>query len=72
MNLDDLRTFFESEHRRQEDLENAALRSKELEMMQQLNSMKLEQQKVREEKEKQEKELAKLMSEFSQKQEMEL
>jgi hypothetical protein len=34
--------------------------------------MKLEQQKVREEKEKQEKELAKLMSEFSQKQEMEL
>lgn len=34
MNLDDLRTFFESEHRRQEDLENAALRSKELEMMQ--------------------------------------
>lgn len=37
MTLDELRNFFQSEHQRQEDLENYALRSKEKEMIDQLN-----------------------------------
>jgi hypothetical protein len=48
MSLDDLRNFFNNQHRRLEDLENHALRVREKEFIDQLNLMKIEKKKTSE------------------------
>lgn len=50
MNLEELKLFFESEHRRREDLENYALRLREKSLIDELNSMKIKKEHLREEK----------------------
>ncbi len=72
MSLDELNKFFQSENRRKEDLENFALRLKEKEIIDQLNTLKIKKQKVSELKNYQEKELAELMNQFAQKKDIEL
>ena len=72
MSLDELNKFFQSENRRKEDLENFALRLKEKEIIDQLNTLKIKRQKVSEIKNQQEKELAELMNQFAQKKDIEL
>lgn len=72
MSLDELNKFFQSENRRKEDLENFALRLKEKEIIDQLNTLKIKKQKVSEIKNQQEKELAELMNQFAQKKDIEL
>ena len=72
MSIDELNKFFQSENRRKEDLENFALRLKEKEIIDQLNTLKIKKQKVSEIKNQQEKELAELMNQFAQKKDIEL
>ena len=52
MSLEDLRNFFQSQNRRQEDLETHALRVREKNFIDQLNYMKIEKQKASEAKQK--------------------
>ena len=61
MNLEELKLFFESEHRRREELENYALRLREKNLIDELNNMKIQREKIREEKQKQEGDLGMLM-----------
>ena len=48
MNLEQIKLFFESEHRRREDLETYALRTREKTIMDELNSLKVAKAKARE------------------------
>jgi len=50
MNLEELKLFFESEHRRREELENYALRLREKNLLDELNTMKIQKDKLRDEK----------------------
>ena len=72
MNIEDLRNFFESENRRQEDLETHALRVREKNFIDQLNYMKVEKKKASEMKQKQERELGELMKDFANRKDIEL
>jgi len=72
MSLEDLRSFFMDEHRKQEDVENAALRAREKGLIDELNIMKVEKQKVKEEREKEEQELADLLGEFKHRKDVEI
>lgn len=47
MNLEQLKLFFESEHRRREDLETYALRTREKAIMDELNVLKVAKAKAR-------------------------
>ena len=72
MSIDDLRSFFESENRRQEDLETHALRVREKNFIDQLNAMKIEKKRANQQKERQERELGMLMKEFQDRKDIEL
>lgn len=42
MNLEDLKLFFEAEHRRQDDLDEYVLRTKEKTLVDELNALKIQ------------------------------
>jgi len=64
MSLEELRNFFQSEHRRQEDIEKYALREAEKGLIDELNLMKAKKAKIKEERVKEEMELANLLDSF--------
>ena len=72
MSLEDLRSFFMDEHRKQEDIENAALRAREKGLIDELNIMKVQKQKVKDEREKQEKAVGDLLAEFKHRKDVEI
>ena len=47
MSLDDLKVFFEAEHMRAEDLEKGAQLTKELELQEKLNNLKIAREEAR-------------------------
>jgi len=72
MSLEDLKNFFQSEHQRQEDLENFALRVKEKDMIDQLNQLKIQRQELTGKKQEQEQALGHLMGEFADRKDIEI
>ena len=72
MNLEELKLFFESEHRRQEDLEKYVLRTREKELVDELNKMKVEKDQISREREDMEKNLGALLAEFNSKKDREM
>ena len=72
MNLEELKLFFESEHRRREELENYALRLREKNLLDELNTMKIQKDKLRDEKQSQQAQLGTLMAQFSERKDIEL
>jgi len=72
MNLEDLKLFFESEHRRQEDLDQYVLRMKEKELVDELNNLKIQKDKIKKDKLEMEGELGDLLGQFSRKKDIEL
>ena len=72
MNLEDLKLFFESEHRRQDDLDRYVLRVKEKELTDELNAMKIQKEELSKEKQFMENQLGELMSQFNRKKDIEL
>lgn len=72
MNLEELKTFFESEHRRQEDMEKYVLRIKEQELVDELNLMKIKKEKISKDKNEMEKQLGDLLAQFNKKKDIEL
>ena len=72
MNLEELKNFFDMEHQRQEDLENYALRVKERDMLLQLNKLKIDRQAVKEKRDAMERDLADLMSDFTERKDIEI
>ena len=72
MNLEQLKLFFESEHRRREDLETYALRTREKAIMDELNGLKVAKSKARETNDEYEAELGELMGQFAERKDMEL
>ena len=64
MSLEELKNFFTSEHRRQEDIERHALREREKSLIDELNMMKAKKAKIKVEREKEEMELGNLLDSF--------
>ena len=71
MNLEDLKLFFEAEHRRQEDLDEYVLRTKESSLVDELNALKIQKHNLSKEKEQNESQLGDLMATFNKKKEIE-
>ena len=67
-----MRSFFNREHWRAEDIENCALREREKSLIDELNIMKVKRQKVKDDREKEEAALGNLLDSFKEAKDIEI